>query len=80
MTMQGFQRPITVMSALRSIRDRSYLLPAIQSAGRAIRGAPSLHRKPGAVTETAGFPQVGATAGVTADVPGVAGDSPLPPT
>ncbi len=28
--MQGFQRPITVMSALRSIRDRSYLLPAIQ--------------------------------------------------
>jgi Protein of unknown function DUF262 len=30
MTMQGFQRPITVMSALRSIRDRSYLLPAIQ--------------------------------------------------
>jgi hypothetical protein len=28
--MQGFQRPITVISALRSIRDRSYLLPAIQ--------------------------------------------------
>jgi hypothetical protein len=28
--MHGFQRPITVMSALQSIRDRSYLLPAIQ--------------------------------------------------
>jgi hypothetical protein len=28
--MQGFQRPITVMSALQSIRDRTYLLPAIQ--------------------------------------------------
>lgn len=28
--MQGFQRPITVTSALRSIKDRSYLLPAIQ--------------------------------------------------
>lgn len=29
-TRKGFQPPITVMSALRSIRDRSYLLPAIQ--------------------------------------------------
>lgn len=28
--MQGFQRPITVMSALESIRKRTYLLPAIQ--------------------------------------------------
>jgi uncharacterized protein with ParB-like and HNH nuclease domain len=28
--MEGFQRPITVMSALHAIKDRSYLLPAIQ--------------------------------------------------
>lgn len=28
--MQGFQQPITIMDALRAIRDRSYLLPAIQ--------------------------------------------------
>lgn len=30
MTIQGFQRPITVMTAIRAIRERSYLLPAIQ--------------------------------------------------
>lgn len=30
MTMQGFQQPITIISALRAIGDRSYLLPAIQ--------------------------------------------------
>lgn len=30
MSMQGFQRPITVMTAIRAIRERSYLLPAIQ--------------------------------------------------
>ncbi len=28
--MRGFQRPITVMTALAAIRERSYLLPAIQ--------------------------------------------------
>ena len=28
--MQGFQRPITVMTALRGIKERDYLLPAIQ--------------------------------------------------
>ena len=28
--MKGFQRPITVMSALQEIRGRTYVLPAIE--------------------------------------------------